>query len=207
MDIGALRDALVVAMLPHVTFDGWSEGAMAEAAHDLGLDPTMPARVFPGGPAEAVELFVDYADRTMAADLAALLADNPGMRMGDRVFNAVKLRLERWQAEREPVRRALALLALPHNLPLAARLTWRTADAIWAACGDRSHDFSWYTRRSTLAAVYAATVLYWLDDGSEGAADTWAFLKRRLGDVQKLPKLTGRFSGVAEKLARRFPGR
>ncbi|KAF0220146.1 MAG: hypothetical protein FD176_3397, partial [Rhodospirillaceae bacterium] len=51
-----------------------------------------------------------------------------------------------------------------------------------------SSDFSWYTRRATLTAVYAATLLYWLDDASEDCADTWAFLDRRLADVGRVTK-------------------
>ena len=45
-------------------------------------------------------------------------------------------------------------------VPLSA-CTARTVDAIWHAAGDRSADFSWYTKRAILAAVYTATVLYW----------------------------------------------
>ncbi|MBI2235504.1 MAG: COQ9 family protein [Magnetospirillum sp.] len=181
------RDDLVLAAVPHAAFDGWAKAALMEAARDLGLDEGAPSRLFPGGPIEAVAHFADYADRIMARDLAAL--PNQTMRTGERVFQAVKLRLEPWTGSREAVRRALALLALPRNLGLAARLTWRTADAVWVACGDISTDFSRFSRRATLAPVYAATVLYWLDDPSEGCAATWDFLHRRLTEVQRLPKV------------------
>lgn len=194
MDIDDTRDALVLAALPHAAFDGWSAAALGAAARDLDLDPTMPVRLFPGGPADAVAQFVGLADRMMAADLTAHGLE--GMKTGPKVFTAVKLRLERWAPHREAVRRALSLLALPANLPLAARLTWGTADAIWEAVGDTAHDFSWYTKRSTLAAVYSATVLYWLEDRSDDAADTWAFLNRRLADIGRIPKLRARVEGL-----------
>jgi ubiquinone biosynthesis protein COQ9 len=83
-------------------------------------------------------------------------------------------------------------LALPANLPLAARLLYRTTDAIWFAAGDRATDFSFYTKRGLLAGVYASTSLYWLDDKSRHGEATSAFLDRRIGEVMQIPKLRGR---------------
>lgn len=190
MESRPLKDALVTAMLPHAAFDGWSRAALTAAAADAGIEPALARRLFPKGPADAVAHLVDLADRAMVADLDAVGLEGRGV--GERVFLALKARLERWGEHREAIRRASSLLALPGNLGLAARLTWSTTEAVWAAVGDRSHDFSWYTKRVTLAAVYSATLLYWLDDQSEGAADTWAFLRRRLDEVGSLPKLRRR---------------
>ncbi len=210
MDMSRMKDQLVTAALSHAAFDGWSNAALAGAARDLDFDPTLPARLFPGGPAEAVAHLVAFADRAMAADMEA--HGVKGRNTGDKVFLAIQLRLERWGSHREAIRRATSLLSLPRNLGLAVRLTWATADAIWRASGDLSHDFSWYTRRATLAAVYSATLLYWLDDGSEGAADTWAFLRRRLAEIGSLPRLGERLAGLVGGVkapARRWgvPGR
>lgn len=198
-----IRDRLVLAALPHVAFDGWAGGALAAAAEDEGLDGAVVARAFPCGASQVVAHFTRLADRLMEEELAEL--DLAEMRVPRRIALAVRIRLERWAPHREAVRRALAVLALPTNLALAARLTWNTADAIWRAAGDTSHDFSWYTRRSTLAAVYAATVLYWLDDPSEGNADTWDFLERRLADVAALHRVRSRLTAAAERIP--HPGR
>ena len=72
------------------------------------------------------------------------------------------------------------MLALPQHAPLALRLLYETVDGIWYAAGDHATDFSFYTKRATLAGIYAATLLYWLDDRSPDFADTRAFLDRRL---------------------------
>ena len=99
------------------------------------------------------------------------------------------------------MRRGVTLLAQPQNAPVAAKLTWATVDAIWRACGDRSHDYNYYTKRGLLSGVWTSTLLYWLNDRSEGDAATWAFLDRRIGDVMRIPKLTAPF----KKAAARFP--
>lgn len=205
METQPLKDALVRAMLPHAAFDGWSRTSMAAAAQDLDLDPTLPARLFPGGPVDAVAHFVALADRAMEADLAE--GGIAGASVGEKVFLAIRLRLEPWTEHREAIRRAAALLSLPLNLGLAAKLTWNTADVVWRAVGDQSHDFSWYTKRATLSAVYSATLLYWLDDSSEATADSWAFLRRRLNDVRNIPKLRERVEGLITGVRMKAPGR
>ena len=117
----------------------------------------------------------------------------------------IALRLEQNRLYKEAIRRALAVLALPGNATAAARCTARTVDAIWHAAGDRSADFSWYTKRAILAAVYSATVLYWLRDTSEDDAATLAFLDRRLAGIGRIGRLRGRVDGVLARMPR--PGR
>jgi ubiquinone biosynthesis protein COQ9 len=188
-----IRDQLVLAVLPHAVFEGWSMPALQAAAADLGLDASLAERAFLGGPAAAVEHFVGLADRMMADDLASI--DMMALKLPERVFKAVAVRLERWHPHREAIRRALALLALPVNALAATRITCRTVDAVWRAAGDTSHDFSWYTKRATLTAVYSATMLYWLDDSSEDSADTLAFLRRRLADVGRVTQMRRKVEG------------
>lgn len=191
------RERIIRAALPHVPFDGWTPEVLRRAAADAGYDPLTALRVFPRGPVEAIEAWVALADRRMVTALESQAP--PDAKTTARVALAVRLRLEDLAAHREAVRRALGLLALPHNAPVAAATLWRTVDAIWYAAGDTATDFNYYTKRALLAGVYSATVLYWLDDKSEGFAETWKFLDRRLADVLRLPRALG-------KLRERFGG-
>src|SRR5205085_12427037 len=108
--------------------------------------------------------------------------------------------VETVQPWREAVRRALVVLALPHNAPPALRLLYETVDAIWYAAGDNATDFSFYTKRAILAAVYGATLLYWLEDRSPEFSDTRAFLDRRLADLGSLTRLRDDAARLAERL-------
>ncbi|HLN23988.1 MAG TPA: COQ9 family protein [Patescibacteria group bacterium] len=185
-DMRDIRDQLVVAALAHVPFDGWAERSLREAAKDLGFDASMGERAFPGGAVEAAIHFADLADRRLTADAAA--ADLRAMPVGKRIAWLVRRRLEPWTEQREVIRRAITLLSLPNHAADAVRATWRTVDALWYAAGDVSADFSYYTKRATLAAIYMATLLYWLEDKSDDFIETWAFLDRRLADARALPK-------------------
>lgn len=186
MDFQDIRDQLVVAALPHAVFDGWTAKTLGQAAGDLGMDVSMAERAFLGGPLEAVLHFSDLGDRLMVQDCAEL--EMAGLKIPERIRALIKARLTRWAPHREALRRALSLLALPAHAISAAQATARTIDTMWRAAGDTSADFSWYTRRTSLAAVYTATLLYWLDDPSEDCADTWGFLDRRLADIGRITK-------------------
>jgi ubiquinone biosynthesis protein COQ9 len=107
----------------------------------------------------------------------------------------VRARLEQLAPHREAVRRALSYLALPQNAALGAKCLYRTVDAIWYAAGDTATDYNFYTKRLLLAGVYSSTVLFWLNDKSEGYAETWAFLDRRIAEVVKLGGALGRTVG------------
>jgi ubiquinone biosynthesis protein COQ9 len=179
----AERDAAIAAALPHVPFDGWTFRAVRAGLADIGAAPEDAAQLFPGGAPDMIEAFCDWADRGMGEAAAAL---DPALRLHQRVRAVIALRLEQNQPHKEAIRRAMALLALPGNARLSAACTARTVDAIWHAAGDRSTDFSWYTKRAILAAVYGATVLYWLRDVSEDGEATLAFLDRRLADVGRM---------------------
>ncbi len=189
-----LRPRLLAAMVPHVAFDGWSDVSLAAGAADAGIDPDVARLVFTGGAAEMAVAYTDLANARMTAALAEL----PPAKVREKITRAVRLRLEQAEAERETVRRTVTVLAM--HPALSARTTWRTADAIWRACGDTATDFNHYSKRATLGAVYAATLLYWLADESEGRADTWAFLDRRIAGIMNFEKAKARVTTATSRL-------
>jgi ubiquinone biosynthesis protein COQ9 len=191
------RDAALVVLLDLVPIHGWSIRSLQQAvgeATDLSL-------LFPGGTPDLIEAYCDLADRDMEQDAAN--ADFDGLGLTKRVRAVIALRLDRQRPNRDAIRRAIAVLSLPSFAPLSARITARTVDSIWFAAGDRSADFSWYTKRAILAAVYAATLLYWLRDYGEDDAATLEFLDRRLAGVGRFGKAKAR---LERAVARFKPG-
>jgi len=178
------RGALIEAMLPEVVFDGWSRAALRAAARRIGVSPGAAMALFPGGAADLVAGFSRWADQRMLDRLESTTLD--GLRVSERVALAIGIRLEIVGPWREAVRAALAVLALPTHVPLALRLLYQTVDAMWYAAGDSATDFSFYTKRMSLAALWAATVIYWLEDRSEDFVDTRGFVARRLGDLARI---------------------
>jgi ubiquinone biosynthesis protein COQ9 len=182
-----LRDRLADAVAAEAVFDGWSRAALRLASRRLELPVGEADRLFPGGPLQVLTYASQRADLRTVEDMEKEGVAN--LKIRDRIKSAVRLRLERHAGEREAARRALALLSLPFNAPLALRLLYKTVDAMWYAAGDTSTDFNFYTKRATLAGVYSSTLLYWLNDRSPGSEATWSFLDRRIDDVMKIEKL------------------
>jgi len=187
MTLDELRVALAGRIAGHAVFDGWTETALAGAAAELGVPADRAALCFPGGAIDMIDAWFADIDANMARKLDD--AGITGWKIRDRIRGAVLARLDDAMAHPDALRRALAVLARPANMPRATRLCWRAADAMWRAAGDKSVDIAWYTKRATLGTIYAATLMAWMDDDSDGFADTRAFLDRRIDDVMNVEKL------------------
>ncbi|MBN9087620.1 MAG: COQ9 family protein [Reyranella sp.] len=188
-------------MASEAAFTGWSGQALRTAARQIGAGPDAE-RLFPGGPVDVLAYLSGRADQRTVAALEQ--AGVEGLKIRERIKTAVRTRIEHTVGGKESVRRGLALLALPFNGPLALKLLYRTVDAIWYAAGDTSTDFNFYTKRATLAGVFSSTLLYWLNDRSEGNEATWSFLDRRIDNVMSFEKWKGRLRNAAgPRMARR----
>ncbi len=186
-----LRDALTPDIAANAAFDGWGPRAVAMAAAGHGVDADVAQLAFPGGAVDMIDAWFAHVDRAMRAALPAdALA---AMKIRARITALVEARLAEVAPHRESLRRALAILAMPQNLATAARLGWRSADAMWRAAGDTATDYNHYTKRAMLGAVYAATVTVLVDDESEDHADTRAFLARRIDGIMRFEKAKAGF--------------
>ena len=207
MNLDELRAALAPLLPGHAAFDGWSNDALAMAGSELGVPAERARLAFRGGQVEMIDAWFDSIDRAM---LDAFPPERiAGMKIRERIRELVLFRFEAMLPHREALRRALAILALPQNLPDAARLAWRVADRIWRLAGDTATDFNHYSKRAILVGVYGSTTLVFLDDASADLADTRAFLNRRIDDVMRFEKFKASWRGTHERLPSlsRFLGR
>lgn len=197
-DLDSVKADLLTASLPHIAFDGWSVAAFERGATGANLSSTDFIRAFPSGVAEAFEWFNADCDRRMEEQLAGMELET--MRIRDRIAAAVRCRLEMNTEHREAVRRGITWAAQPQYTPLGLKCLYRTVDKIWYAVGDKATDYNYYTKRLLLAGVVTTTTIRWLDDNSEGAEDSWAFLDRRIADVMKIPRAIGRLKTAVTRL-------
>jgi ubiquinone biosynthesis protein COQ9 len=164
MDEATEKDRLLMAALANVPFDGWSIAALRAGARAAGIAEAEALALFPRGAAELVEWFSGWADRAMLARLDS--GEFSALKVRDRVAAGIRARLAVLGPHREAARSALAVLALPQNVPLGLKLVYHTVDAIWYAAGDTATDlpFSnagwptpWRCRRSPSACARRPT--------------------------------------------------
>jgi ubiquinone biosynthesis protein COQ9 len=178
-----IRAALAPLIAETAAFDGFSDAALADAAQRAGVDPDVARLAFPGGGRDMVDAWFASIDAAMARRWpAAKLAP---LKIRERITTLVETRIDLLAGTRESLRRALALLALPANALHAAKLGWRAADLMWRLAGDTATDYNHYSKRAILGAVYGSTMAVFLNDESEGFADTRAFLARRIDSVMR----------------------
>ena len=208
-----IRAALAPLIAQNAAFDGFGEAALRDAAARAGVDPDVARLAFPGGARDMVDAWFADVDAAMAAKWPAeRLA---ALKIRERITALVEARIDLLAPNREALRRALALLALPTNVPFAAKLGWRAADAMWRLAGDTATDYNHYSKRAILGSVYGATMAVLLNDESVGLADTRAFLARRIDGVMRFESWKHRRAARSierPSLARfvgrlRYPGR
>ena len=191
LTLDEIRVQLSPGIAANAAFDGLSDAARDIAADAAGIDTDVAALAFEDGALDMIDAWFAEIDRAM---LAAVPPERIAtMKIRERITALIEARLQATAADRESLRRAVAILALPQNLARAARLGWRTVDTIWRAAGDVATDYNHYTKRTILLGVYASTVTVFLDDDSEGFVDTRAFLARRIAGIMAFEKAKAGF--------------
>ncbi|MDE2411663.1 MAG: COQ9 family protein [Sphingomonadales bacterium] len=196
--LDSLRQVLAPALADAAVWDGWSETAVRHAASASGIDPDAAAFAFRDGAMSMIEAWVHTIDHGMAESLPVeALAP---MKIRERIRALVQFRLDAVAPHREALRRALSIMAMPQNTRRAMKLGWSSADAMWRLAGDTATDYNHYTKRMTLASIYAATLAVFANDESEGQAETRAFLDRRIDGVMRFEKAKARVLRPREQM-------
>jgi len=183
-------DELRLALAPEVAraavFDGWTEEALNQAAALAGVDAAVARLAFPGGAMDMIGAWIESTDAKMRAHFAD--GHLAGLKIRDRIRTLLLFRLDAVAGMEEALRRALAIQAMPQNLARTLRIGWRSADLMWRLAGDTATDYNHYTKRALLCGIYTATLAIYVEDASEGKADTRAFLDRRIENVMQFEK-------------------
>lgn len=195
-----LRRKWLDELLPEVVFDGWTEAAAKLAAERAGLTAGEQALAAPRGVIDLIEGFFDDAEARARENLKA--EDLAALRVPEKVKQGVLAWLAALEPHREAVRRAAGRGFLPWGAGPAVQRSWKVADMVWTAAGDRSDDYNRYSKRGLLASVIPGIVLYWADNPAPEDLD--ALIERRLASVSGIGRTVGRF---AKPILSRMPGK
>ncbi|MEY3915458.1 MAG: hypothetical protein RLZZ604_244 [Pseudomonadota bacterium] len=182
-----VRAALAPIIARNAGFDGWSDAAVHAAADEAGVDRDVAKLAFKDNAIDMIDAWIDSIDMELAHRLPA--EKLAAMKIRDRITALLATRLEIMAPDRESLRRAMAIMAMPQNLLRSAKIGWRSADRMWRLAGDTASDFNHYTKRMTLSAVYASTLSVFVNDDSDNFADARAFLDRRIDNVMQFEKV------------------
>ena len=210
-DYNQIRIDLIRAMLTHVPFDGWTWKAMEQGAIDIGFEKKKTSSyrmkifkdLFKNGSIDFIEIFSEVIDFEVK-EKYDLLEFKPE-RVSEKIKKIIMIRLNLCQKYKEAVRTSISLTAMPINAKISLNILYKTCNSMWRIAGDKSTDFSFYTRRISLAAVYTSTLLFWLNDNSNDNVETEFFLDRRLKGINKISRLKKPLSNM-KKFTNNFNG-
>ena len=191
LTLDELRLALAPAIADAAVFDGWSDEALVMAADQLGADIDVARLAFKDGALGMVFAWIEAVDMAMAAAFPEEVV--AAMKIRERIRALVQFRLDAVTGQEEALRRALAIMAMPQNVAKSTKRGWQSADLMWRLAGDTATDYNHYTKRAILASIYGATLAVFVDDTSEGKADTRAFLERRIDGVMQFEKVKAKW--------------
>ena len=121
-----LRRQLALVVGENAVFDGWSRAAVDSAAAQLGLDPVQARLAMPKTQAGLIDTYIREVDRALEAYFTPKRLEK--MKIREKIRSLIWRRLEIMGPAREAIRSALAILAMPQNVPTALKAGWRTAD-------------------------------------------------------------------------------
>ena len=195
LDDNEVKIELVSAMLSHVPFDGWTWTAMEQGAVDINFKKNKSENerlqiyktFFNNGSIDFIKVFAEIIDSIVQENYHSL--DPKPQKIPEKIKKLILMRLDFCLPYKEAIRSSLSLSALPKNSKQSINILYTTCNSMWRLAGDKSTDFSFYTKRLSLASVYASTLLFWLNDTSSEQEETEYFLERRLHDISMIAKL------------------
>ncbi|PIA95946.1 Ubiquinone biosynthesis protein [Cercospora beticola] len=191
-------DSILASALAHVPAKGFTTEALTLGAKDQGYLDITASNLFPKGQFELIRYYLTterlgLKNYIQFPEPASSQHKPPGT--GQKVRSLVLARLQRnidtqilphWS-------QALGHMSLAENIPASLKELGLLSDEIWFLAGDKSVDSSWYTKRASLSAVYAATEMFQTKDQSTEFKDTEEFLDRRLEEIRTVGGFVGGF--------------
>ena len=185
-----VQDTILSAALKRVPEHGFTNQALTLGAKDAGyLDVSV--QLFPRGVFDLI--LYHLVSRRLALKKNVQFPEDVKLGVGRKVKTLTMTRLRankdiihQWQG-------ALGHMSLLGNIPASLKELNALSDEVWYLAGDTTVDFSWYTKRASLSAIYASSELFMTTDTSTDFAQTEEFLDRRLQDVQKVGGTIGGF--------------
>ncbi len=182
------ESAIYNSALLHVPSEGFTDMALIKGARDKGYNDGLRA-MFENGAAD----LIFYHLRTRRLALLDTIKANEEEFMSksevDRTTYLINERLKYNVPYLSKMKDGLALMTQPKNLTASIWELQQLADTIAFYAGDKSNDFSWYSKRFAIAGTYSASELFMLNDKSADFQDTRNFVERRIKNANTVESM------------------
>ena len=117
--------------------------------------------------------------------------------LSKRIKKIITIRLEILNQDKIFYKKTFNHLLLPQNTKIMKKNLYNSVDQMWYLAGDNATNFSFYTKRFTLAIIYinALFILF-----NKNISEAELNIDNNLKKISKIPKIKERFSFLKENL-------
>ena len=175
--------------------DGWSQNIIKKIIKDKNTSSAELTLLFPNGYIDILSFSLKVINNTLERNIKKTNIIN--FSLSKRIKKILLMRLEIFDKDKIFYKKTFNHLLLPQNSKIMKKNLYNTVDEIWYLAGDNSTDFSFYTKRLTLAAIYVnALFIYFNKNYLEAEIN----INKNLQRISKIPKIKDRFSFLKNNL-------
>lgn len=169
---------------------GFSHASVDESLKDLGYTNANLETIFKfnNSTGSVVQELALCHLRERRAALLTVAENDPALPENE--TSRIKYLLETRLLGNRPImhfyHQALGSMILPQNLQSSLSELHSLSDDISFYAGDKSNDFSWYSKRFALSAVFVECELFMLSDRSKDFQDTLKLMNKKVDQVDSL---------------------
>ena len=174
--------------------DGWSSNIFKQIiCDDLNSDDL--SYYFPNGYKDLLEFVLKKINTDLETKVKKINIIN--FPLSKRIKKILLIRLELLNEDKIFYKKTFNHLMLPQNSKIMKKNLYKSIDNMWYLAGDTSTDFSFYTKRITLAVIYINSLFIFFNKDTKSAELN---IERNLKNLSKIPKIKERFSFIKDNI-------
>ena len=178
----------------YVVKNGWSSNILKNLLSNNFKDSDLKY-LFPNGYIDLLDLSLIELNKSLEEKIKKINIIN--FPVSKRMKKILYVRLEILNKEKIFFKKTFNHLLLPQNNKILKKNLYNSVDSMWYLAGDNSTDFSFYTKRLILAAVYSNALFVFFN---KDIAEAYINIDNNLKKLSKIPKFKEKFSLIKDNL-------
>lgn len=184
------KEKITQKFIELLSFEGWNQQTLEKAGIECGFDRNYIQILYPGKIDEFSQEFI--SERNRQAIFKAKLEGFDNLKTTQKAQELIFQRIKQYHYTLhtvEAVRKFASYCMNPGNIFASFRSIYQFSSDSWYEMGDKSTDFSFYTKRISFSSIYIKSFLYSLSDKSDNLQETKKFIQKSIDALMKINKL------------------
>ena len=160
---------------------GWSRDTLLQCAKKQRISTSILAKLFTSFEYDVLKFIIAQNNTKVEKNYNSF--NSSRLKTRDKIKTIMELKFENNNYLKKALPEMLKFLLRPGNLIMSIKMLHENSDFIWNLAGDKSNDFSYYSKRGLLSTIYLATLIYWLNDKSEKDIATKNFISKSVDGI------------------------